>query len=70
MHGFGTETYLDGSVYAGHWENDKQHGQGTLKNAEGDVIYQGEWMHGNKLKRDLSGIEEGDLDEECASGEK
>jgi hypothetical protein len=42
-HGFGTQTYVDGSLYVGEWGCGKRHGEGTLMNAGGDERYEGEW---------------------------
>ena len=37
-HGQGTQTYADGSKYAGEWKNDKLHGKGTFTNSDGQVL--------------------------------
>jgi hypothetical protein len=34
--------------YAGHWKNDKVHGQGTLFWSKGTPRYTGDWVEGKK----------------------
>ena len=41
-HGYGTQTWPDGSRYVGQWFNDKAHGFGEIKHTDGD-IYRGDW---------------------------
>jgi hypothetical protein len=33
--------YSNGTIYEGVWEKDKKNGYGILKNARGQIIYQG-----------------------------
>ena len=41
-HGYGVQSWADGSHYEGYWVNDKANGKGRLYHADGD-IYQGDW---------------------------
>ena len=51
MHGPGTyKVEDDGSVYEGEFVNDKRHGTGTYRYANGDV-YKGEWKDGHQHGR-------------------
>ena len=47
-----TVKYADGSEYSGDFHNDKYHGHGTYKWANGDV-YIGEWMEGVRSRLGL-----------------
>ena len=42
-HGIGIQVWTDGSIYEGHWKNDKADGDGRLIHADGDV-YEGAWV--------------------------
>lgn len=44
--GRGIDRYPDGGVYDGGWKADKRSGYGVLKDAAGQVLYQGEWQDG------------------------
>lgn len=45
MHGQGTLTYADGTVYEGNFEHNKRHGRGRIRYASGEE-YRGEWFRG------------------------
>ena len=47
--------YDNGEIYEGQWKNDKRNGNGTLFNANGKVIYRGEWSK-NETSNELSEI--------------
>jgi hypothetical protein len=47
MHGYGIACLLDGSRYAGDWEQDKFHGWGRMEYADGSV-YEGEFARGQR----------------------
>jgi len=44
-HGLGTEVTLNGSVYEGHFRNNRRDGQGRLVKSNG-AVYEGEWHNG------------------------
>ena len=46
--GVGTVTYTDGSTYTGQWHADLRHGRGTLTDGSGKLIYEGEWVNGER----------------------
>ena len=43
--GRGVCKFADGSVYEGEWKKGQAHGQGRLVSANGQVIYDGQWLH-------------------------
>ncbi len=47
LHGRGRCQYLDGSVYEGEWNHGKRVGIGQLKDSQGNINYQGEWIDDN-----------------------
>ncbi|MBS0621097.1 MAG: hypothetical protein JSS61_06535 [Verrucomicrobia bacterium] len=46
--GYGEMKFPNGNHYAGFWNNGLQEGQGTLEDADGKVIYKGEWKQGGR----------------------
>lgn len=47
--GKGIMTFHDGSVYDGHWSDDRPHGTGVYENFTGYITrYDGEWAKGRK----------------------
>ncbi|MBS0621098.1 MAG: hypothetical protein JSS61_06540 [Verrucomicrobia bacterium] len=57
--GRGEMRFPNGNHYAGYWNNGLQEGQGTLKDADGEVLYQGQWKQGGrhgKIER-IDGVE-------------
>jgi len=48
--GEGYELFQDGKKYVGHYENDTFHGQGTLFDTAGNVLYRGIWHNGKIIK--------------------
>ena len=46
MHGFGTFLWPDGLKYEGEYKNNKKHGPGILKKADGQE-FESVWNEGN-----------------------
>jgi hypothetical protein len=46
--GFGTMLRNDIVLYRGFWSKDKKHGMGEAFEADGILVYQGQWKHGMK----------------------
>ena len=44
--GQGETAFADGSRYAGEWEADRPHGEGTFHYADGGGMYAGQWARG------------------------
>lgn len=42
-HGRGIQTWGDGSLFEGYWQDDKANGRGRLIHADGEV-YDGQWL--------------------------
>lgn len=38
--GFGAYTLPDGTIFEGHFKHDLKHGTGTLRSADGEVVFQ------------------------------
>ena len=71
-HGLGIQVWSDGSMYQGHWKNDKANGKGRLIHADGD-IYEAEWRddkaHGQGVYKHTDGAEyNGDWKEDKQDG--
>lgn len=43
--------YIDGTVYEGEYKDDKRHGTGILRDAEGAIVYSGTWKNGNPVNK-------------------
>mmetsp|Transcript_16598 Transcript_16598/g.14493 ORF Transcript_16598/g.14493 Transcript_16598/m.14493 type:complete len:204 (-) Transcript_16598:96-707(-) len=60
MHGQGTYTFTNGSVYTGEWIKGKRQGNGKINYLDGSS-YEGQWdndqMHGNGMYIDNDGVE-------------
>ena len=50
MHGKGVYTFVDQKKYDGFFKNNKQDGIGTLKDKNGNILYEGEWKMGQIVK--------------------
>jgi len=48
--GEGYEFFQDGRKYVGHFENNNFHGNGTLYDKNGDVLYKGYWRNGALIR--------------------
>ena len=48
MHGEGTAHGPDSSLYSGQLADDRRHGAGCMRYANGDV-YEGEWADGSNM---------------------
>jgi len=44
----GKYTWANGTTYDGEWKNDKQHGRGTMRNGNGDLVFEGQWVNGKR----------------------
>ncbi len=44
----GKYTWTNGLTYEGEYKNDKKHGQGTMRTASGDLVFEGQWVNGNR----------------------
>jgi hypothetical protein len=51
QHGYGVETWADGSVYEGNYKEGKKHGQGSYTWQDGSK-YVGEWEE-NKINGEV-----------------
>jgi len=69
-HGQGTQTWSDGTVYAGSWMRGAAHGQGDLSKADGSG-YSGQWAEGRKhgIGRELL-VDGSEYKGEFADGQK
>ena len=50
MHGIGTFTFSNGSVYSGDFVNGVSHGEGVFTFPDG-AVYEGEFKNGKKMGR-------------------